>query len=168
MNEKDLAAALAEELHRIAPDIELAEIDREADLREQFDLDSMDFLNLVTALHKRYGIPIPQCDYPRLASSPGRLRIRWRRSIGATKHRNQGGVFPTAFPPGRASIGRAPLWGVAATPASQQAATHRPALRRRDGDSDRHALLVAPLQQGVGDIDRPHSHKGGQVFHRRR
>src|SRR5574338_1683757 len=68
MNEKDLAAALAEELHRIAPDIDLADIDREADLREQFDIDSMDFLNLVTALHKRYGLPIPQTDYPRLAT----------------------------------------------------------------------------------------------------
>lgn len=68
MNEQELAAALAEELHRIAPDIDLADIDREADLREQFDIDSMDFLNLVTALHKRYGLPIPQTDYPRLAT----------------------------------------------------------------------------------------------------
>ena len=73
MNEQELAAALAEELHRIAPDIDLADIDREADLREQFDIDSMDFLNLVTALHKRYGIPIPQTDYPRLASFSGAL-----------------------------------------------------------------------------------------------
>jgi len=66
MNEKELAATLAEELHRIAPDIDLAEIDREADLREQFDIDSMDFLNLVTALHKRYGIAIPETNYPRI------------------------------------------------------------------------------------------------------
>lgn len=73
MNEQELAAALVEELHRIAPDIALADIDREGDLREQFDIDSMDFLNLVTALHKRYDIPIPQSDYPRLASFAGAL-----------------------------------------------------------------------------------------------
>ena len=31
----------------------------------------MDFLNLVTALNKRFGIPIPDADYPRLASFSG-------------------------------------------------------------------------------------------------
>ena len=38
-------------------------------LREQIDLDSMDFLNLVSALHKRFGLPIPEADYPRLATT---------------------------------------------------------------------------------------------------
>ena len=68
MNAQDAEAALAQELRRIAPDVDPAEIDRDADLREQFDIDSMDFLNPVTALNKRFGIPIPDADYPRLAS----------------------------------------------------------------------------------------------------
>lgn len=68
MTPQQAEAALAEELHRLAPDITLSDIDRTADLREQFDIDSMDFLNLVTALSKRFGIPIPDADYPRLAS----------------------------------------------------------------------------------------------------
>jgi acyl carrier protein len=68
MNAHDAEAALAQELRRIAPDVDPAEIDRDADLREQFDIDSMDFLNLVTALNKRFGIPIPDADYPLLAS----------------------------------------------------------------------------------------------------
>lgn len=68
MTEQELEAALAEELGRIAPDIEPGDIDRDGDLREEFDIDSMDFLNLVTALHKRFDIPIPEADYPRLAS----------------------------------------------------------------------------------------------------
>ena len=67
MNEQELVTALTEELHRIAPDVDLAAIDRDGDLREQLDIDSMDFLNLITSLHKRYGIPIPQSDYARLA-----------------------------------------------------------------------------------------------------
>ena len=73
MNEQELVTALAEELHRIAPDVDLAAIDRDGDLREQFDIDSMDFLNLITSLQKRYGIPIPQSDYARLASFAGVL-----------------------------------------------------------------------------------------------
>lgn len=81
MSEQDLAAALAEELHRIAPDIDLADIDREADLREQFDIDSMDFLNLVTALHKRYGLPIPQSDYPRLMTFAGALAYLMEKTL---------------------------------------------------------------------------------------
>lgn len=71
MNAQEAEAALAQELRRIAPDIDVAEIDRDADLREQFDIDSMDFLNLVTALNKKFGIPIPDADYPRLGSFAG-------------------------------------------------------------------------------------------------
>lgn len=68
MNAQDAEAALTQELHRIAPDVDVAEIDRGGNLREEFDIDSMDFLNLVIALNKRFGIPIPDSDYPRLAS----------------------------------------------------------------------------------------------------
>ncbi len=61
-------AALAEELHRIAPDIEVTEIDRTQDLREEFDIDSMDFLTLVTALGKRFDLDMPEADYPKMQS----------------------------------------------------------------------------------------------------
>jgi acyl carrier protein len=60
--------AVAEELHRIAPEIDLAEIDHTVDLREECDIDSMDFLNLVTALSKRFGIEMPEADYERMRS----------------------------------------------------------------------------------------------------
>ena len=71
MNVQQAEAALTEELHRIAPDVEVVDIDRAGDLREEFDIDSMDFLNLVTALNKRFGIPVPEPDYPRLATFSG-------------------------------------------------------------------------------------------------
>ena len=64
----DTVTALAEELHKIAPDITLDEVDRSADLREEFDIDSMDFLNLVTALGDRFGIPMPEADYAQMQS----------------------------------------------------------------------------------------------------
>ncbi len=68
MSATEPRAVLIEELGRIAPDVDVASIDESADLREEFDIDSMDFLNLVTALAKRFAIPVPEADYPRLAS----------------------------------------------------------------------------------------------------
>ncbi|MDU8943587.1 acyl carrier protein [Ovoidimarina sediminis] len=68
MTETDAATILAEELRRIAPDIDPADIDRGGDLREEFDIDSMDFLTLVTALGKRLDIPMPEADYPLMES----------------------------------------------------------------------------------------------------
>lgn len=67
----DIATAIAEELHRIAPDIDAATIDRAADLRDECDIDSMDFLNLVTALGQRFGLDMPEADYPQMRSFEG-------------------------------------------------------------------------------------------------
>ncbi|MEP1329913.1 acyl carrier protein [Pseudophaeobacter sp.] len=68
MNTDELERILTEELYRIAPDIDLAEIDRSADLREEFDIDSMDFLTLVTALGHRFELEMPEADYPKMQS----------------------------------------------------------------------------------------------------
>lgn len=68
MTEMSIDAALAEELHRIAPDIALEDIDGTQDLREEFDIDSMDFLTLVTALGKRFDLDMPEADYPKMQS----------------------------------------------------------------------------------------------------
>ncbi len=61
-------AVLAEELKKIAPDIDLDDVDRDGDLREEFDIDSMDFLTLVTALGKRMGLEMPEADYGQMGS----------------------------------------------------------------------------------------------------
>ncbi len=66
MTRAEIDTALREEFHRIAPDIDVDAIDRSADLREEIDIDSMDFLNLVTALGKRLGIDIPEVDYDKM------------------------------------------------------------------------------------------------------
>ncbi len=49
----------------------MASIDPAADLREAIDIDSMDFLNFVTAFHHRLGIDIPEADYPKLVTLAG-------------------------------------------------------------------------------------------------
>lgn len=64
----DCEVILTEELHRIAPDVAIADIDPTADLREEFDIDSIDFLNLVTALGQRLGLEMPEADYPKFHS----------------------------------------------------------------------------------------------------
>jgi acyl carrier protein len=67
----DIRKIVQEELNNIAPEVDLAIVDPAADLREAIDIDSMDFLNLVTALHHRTGVDIPESDYPRLITFSG-------------------------------------------------------------------------------------------------
>jgi len=69
--QEELSKIVQEELNNIAPEVDLATVDPAADLREAFDIDSMDFLNLVTALHHRTGVDIPEIDYPKLATLSG-------------------------------------------------------------------------------------------------
>jgi acyl carrier protein len=66
MTRDDITAVLINELGRIAPEIDGTALDPDADLREELDIDSMDFLNLVTALKERLHIDIPEIDYSNL------------------------------------------------------------------------------------------------------
>ncbi|MDX1804769.1 MAG: acyl carrier protein [Alcanivorax sp.] len=66
MNQQAMRAAVIEELTRIAPDIDPAGVDDNVSLRDEYDLDSMDSLNLAAALHQRLGIAIPEADFARL------------------------------------------------------------------------------------------------------
>ncbi len=50
----------------IAPDEDLSAIDDEKPLREQIGLDSMDFLDIVMELRKRYKVEVPESDYGQL------------------------------------------------------------------------------------------------------
>ncbi len=68
MNDEELKQVVLEELSNIAPEIETDAIDPAADLREELDIDSMDFLNLIIALHERLHVDIPEADYGKLAS----------------------------------------------------------------------------------------------------
>lgn len=55
-------------LERIAPDEELSDLDDSVAFREQMELDSMDFLDIVMELRKAYRIQIPEDDYAHLAT----------------------------------------------------------------------------------------------------
>lgn len=71
MNDREAMTLLESLLHRIAPEVDLATVDPDAMLQEEIDLDSMDFLTLVTALHDTTGITVPERDYPAIATVNG-------------------------------------------------------------------------------------------------
>ena len=55
----------------IAPEANLAVLSDEDELREVLDLDSMDFLNFIAALHAATGLDIPESDYRKLFTLAG-------------------------------------------------------------------------------------------------
>ena len=69
--EAAIRAAVLDRLARIAPEVDLAEIDADAMLQEEADLDSMDFLNLVIGISESLHVEVPEADYPKLATLDG-------------------------------------------------------------------------------------------------
>ena len=68
MTSTDFRAIFLEELTRVAPDIEAEEVGDDDHIQDDLELDSMDVLNLVTALHERLGVDIPEKDYPEIST----------------------------------------------------------------------------------------------------
>ena len=71
MSEEKLRELVLRTLTDIAPEIDPGDIAPDEDIREQIDLDSMDFLNFIIALHEALGVDIPEADYPLLATVDG-------------------------------------------------------------------------------------------------
>jgi acyl carrier protein len=68
MSGSDIKAVILDILSNIAPDDDLSGLDDAKPFREQLELDSMDFLDIVMELRKRYRVQIPEEDYGHLAS----------------------------------------------------------------------------------------------------
>ena len=64
----DARALVVAALVAVAPDLDPSSLDPHARLQEDLDLDSMDFLNVLTALSDETGLDIPERDYGRLAT----------------------------------------------------------------------------------------------------
>lgn len=58
-------------LGEIAPEADVASIKPDISFRDQLDIDSVDFLNFVIALHEELGVEIPEMDSPKLATLNG-------------------------------------------------------------------------------------------------
>jgi len=68
MTTEDIRNEILNILEVIAPDEDLTNIDDSVNFRDQLELDSMDFLDIVMELRKRHRIQIPEDDYMELAS----------------------------------------------------------------------------------------------------
>ena len=68
MTPNEIREVILDILDNIAPDEDLSTLKDDVPFRDQLELDSMDFLDIVMELRKRYRIQIPEEDYPELAS----------------------------------------------------------------------------------------------------
>jgi acyl carrier protein len=68
MTNDQVKQAIVQIISVIAPDEDLSHLKSDVALREQLDLDSMDFLDIVMELRKRYKVEVPEAEYGQLAS----------------------------------------------------------------------------------------------------
>jgi acyl carrier protein len=68
MTRDEIKDIILEIIEDIDEDADFDDLDADQPLRDQLDLDSMDFLDIVMELRKRYKLQIPEEDYPELAT----------------------------------------------------------------------------------------------------
>ncbi|MCH7988693.1 MAG: acyl carrier protein [Planctomycetes bacterium] len=68
MNSEQIRPVILDILKRIAPDEDLSDLQDDVPFREQMELDSMDFLDIVMELRKQYRVQIPEEEYENLTS----------------------------------------------------------------------------------------------------
>jgi len=68
MTREQIGQAIIDIIKEIVPDQDCSNIEPAKPLREQLQLDSMDFLDIVMELRKKYGVEVPEADYPKFAT----------------------------------------------------------------------------------------------------
>ena len=68
MDREALTRRVLELVTEIAPDVDAAAVLPSVRFRDQFDFDSMDTLNLAIAMHRDFGVDVPEAEYSQLAS----------------------------------------------------------------------------------------------------
>ncbi len=71
MTRDEIRAVVLRALGDVAPEADLSRLDPRVSFRDQLDLDSMDVLNFVTALHDALGVDVPESEYAKLATLEG-------------------------------------------------------------------------------------------------
>ena len=71
MTREEIILAVKDIINTIAPDEDTSSLNEDERQRDQIELDSMDFLDIVMELRKRYGVQVPEEDYMGLASLQG-------------------------------------------------------------------------------------------------
>ncbi|KAF0958751.1 acyl carrier protein [Rhodococcus sp. T7] len=68
MDTTEISTAVVTALQDIAPEVAQEDLAADSPLREQVDLDSMDWLNFLVRLHTKFGVDIPEADYRQLVT----------------------------------------------------------------------------------------------------
>jgi acyl carrier protein len=87
MTRDDIRNTLLDTLASVAPEADFDTLQPERPLRDQLDIDSFDFLNVILRVHEKLGVDIPEADYAKLATLTGALdylETRLRQGRGAT------------------------------------------------------------------------------------
>jgi acyl carrier protein len=71
MKADDIRAMILEVIHEIVPDEDLSNLKGDVRIRDQIEMDSMDFLDILMELRKRYGIKVPEEEYMKLSTLNG-------------------------------------------------------------------------------------------------
>lgn len=66
MDRETLRQTVIAAVLELAPEADFTQLDPAGSLREQLDLDSYDFLNLLVALHEQLGVDVPEADYAKV------------------------------------------------------------------------------------------------------
>jgi len=66
VNAKEMQARVVEIIRTVAPEVEPAELRSDRALRDQIDLDSMDWLRVIVGVHEKLHVDIPEKDYAKL------------------------------------------------------------------------------------------------------
>jgi acyl carrier protein len=82
MSPEDIRAAFLAELAGVAPDIDPETVGDDDHLQDDLEMDSMDILNLVAALHKTLGVDIPESDYREIETLSKAVAYLGRRLAG--------------------------------------------------------------------------------------
>lgn len=68
MQEKEIILDVEKILQSFAPEIDLDSVNPRGLIREQFEIDSLDYVNFIIRLHEKYGIEIPESDYSQIST----------------------------------------------------------------------------------------------------
>jgi acyl carrier protein len=68
MTDQEIKNVILDIIAIVAPDADISDVKSDVRLRDQLELDSMDFLDIVMELRKRYKVEVPKEEYQELAS----------------------------------------------------------------------------------------------------
>ena len=68
MTDTDLRTTVLTALRQVVPDVDLTTLRTDVSVREQVDMDSIDFLRFLVVIHTLLGVDVPEADYPKLGT----------------------------------------------------------------------------------------------------